>query len=326
MRPLLLFALAATILAADLPQRIAVTDRGDATGPSVLCIVAHPDDEIAFAGLLYKLATHLDGAADIATITNGEGGFKYSTLAEDLYGLELTNEAVGREHLPDIRMAELAAGTRFLHVRDLYTFREQDHRYSQDEQEVLAPDAGVWDLSRIAAGLDHLLREHDYDLVLTHLPTTTTHGHHKAATILALEAVQRLPQGQRPAILGASGAEPDAPLAIDYAALDRYADTAIHDPEAPLVFDRTQPFGHRDRLNYQIVVNWAIAEHKSQGTMQLAMSGGRIERYWAYVVNDERQRQRAAELFERLAEPQFEAKVYGASAGTNATPAPTPAP
>ena len=72
-------------------------------GPRVLCVVAHPDDEIAFAGVLYKTATFLDGVCDLVTITNGEGGFKYATLAEPLYGLELTDEVVGRRHLPEIR-------------------------------------------------------------------------------------------------------------------------------------------------------------------------------------------------------------------------------
>ena len=55
-------------------------------------VAPHPDDEIAFAGALYKTSTLLDGRCDVAGITNGEGGFKYSTLAERIYGLELTDE------------------------------------------------------------------------------------------------------------------------------------------------------------------------------------------------------------------------------------------
>ena len=64
-------------------------------GPRILCVVAHPDDEIAFAATLYQTALALEGACDVAVITNGEGGFKYSTLSEPIYGLELTEEAVG---------------------------------------------------------------------------------------------------------------------------------------------------------------------------------------------------------------------------------------
>ena len=52
----------------------------------------------------------MKGSVDLALITNGEGGYKYSTLAEDIYGLELTDEEVGRKYLPDIRKKELEAG------------------------------------------------------------------------------------------------------------------------------------------------------------------------------------------------------------------------
>ena len=133
----------------------------------MLCIVAHPDDEIAFAGTLYKTSTHLDGVADLAVITNGEGGFKYSTLGENLYGLELTDAAVGRAHLPRIRQAELVAGCRWLGVHRIHFLGERDHRYTQDPDEVLADDAGVWDLERVRARLDLLLAAGDYDFVLT---------------------------------------------------------------------------------------------------------------------------------------------------------------
>jgi N-acetylglucosamine malate deacetylase 2 len=33
-------------------------------------------------------------------------------------------------------------------------------------------------------------------------------------------------------------------------------------------FDRTVSFGFRSALTYQIVVDWMIAEHKSQGLLQ----------------------------------------------------------
>jgi len=36
-------------------------------------------------------------------ITNGEGGYRYSLLAEPVYGVALTDEAVGRAALPEIR-------------------------------------------------------------------------------------------------------------------------------------------------------------------------------------------------------------------------------
>src|SRR5690606_36601702 len=72
-------------------DEVSLDDRST-KGPRVLAVLAHLDDEIAFGGTLYRTATHLDGACDVLTITNAEGGYKYSTLAEPLYGLDLTDE------------------------------------------------------------------------------------------------------------------------------------------------------------------------------------------------------------------------------------------
>ena len=71
--------------------------------PKVLIITAHPDDETGCAAAVYKITHSLKGKVDLALITNGEAGFKYSTLAEDIYGAELTDEAIGRKLLPTIR-------------------------------------------------------------------------------------------------------------------------------------------------------------------------------------------------------------------------------
>src|SRR5688500_8309755 len=69
----------------------------------VLIVTAHPDDDVTFAATVYKITHDLHGLVDLALITNGEGGYKYSTLGETIYGLELTDERVGRAHLPTIR-------------------------------------------------------------------------------------------------------------------------------------------------------------------------------------------------------------------------------
>ena len=47
------------------------------------------------------------------------------------------------------------------------------------------------------------MREGRYDFVFMHLPTPDTHGHHQAASILALEAVAELEPTRRPVPLGA---------------------------------------------------------------------------------------------------------------------------
>ena len=59
------------------------------------------------------------------------------------------------------------------------------------------------------------------------------------------------------------------------------------------------------RLDYRILVNSLIAEHKSQGTMQLLMGrdGAELERYWYLAANPPGGAARAERLFARLAEP-----------------------
>ena len=284
-------------------------------GPRILCVVAHPDDEIAFAGTLYKAASHLDGRCDVATLTNGEGGFKYATLAERLYGLELTDETVGRRELPAIRARELMASCRLLGVHAIYFFGQTDHRYTQDVLEVLGPDAEVWRLAEVRPALSELLQRNRYDFVLTLAPTAETHGHHKAATILALEAAAACDPALRPVVLcvqgGSNGEDPPAPQP-----LAGFPETRLR-TEPSFVFDRKQRFGYRERLDYSIVANWAIAEHKSQGTMQLLAGRGEREVYRLFDQNAPGAEAAARALFEALAEPQFSARSYGASAGTN---------
>ena len=311
--PLFISLLAAACATPPGSARVNVTEVLDTGGPHVLCVVAHPDDETVFAGTLFKTATHLGGACDILLITNGEGGFKYSTLAERLYDLELTDEAVGRANLPRIRREEFLEGCVYLGVRDVLFLDQQDHRYSQDPSEVLAHDADVWELVEIELAIDRALREGGYDFVLGHLPTPTNHGHHQAATLLALRAVNRMPASARPVFLGAT-TNPEA----SFTELAGYPEAAavagpVHE------FDRTQPFGHRDKLDYNVVVNWVIAAHKSQGTMQLAMSRGERERFFVLDTGTLDAHVKAAAWFEALKEPQFPKKVYGASAGTNAS-------
>ena len=302
-------ALPACRIATEDVDGVVVSDSAGA-GPRVLCVVAHPDDEIAFAGTLYKTATHLRGTCDLAVITNGEGGYKYSTLGEAIYGLELTDPAVGRAHLPSIRREELIAACAILGVHEVFFLGQTDHRFTQDPNEVLGADVDVWDLTKVRSSLRSILDRGRYDFVLTHLPAKTSHGHHQAATILALEAIADLPRSNRPIALGAYGTgrqeeDPEPP-----AGLTEFPITRVRTDAGPFVFDRTQAFGFRDRLSYQIVINWAIAEHKSQGTFQLMMNRWKRETFRLYAIDAPRAAERAQAWFERLGEPQFRAPDY----------------
>jgi len=289
---------------------------GPSGGPAVLAIFAHPDDETSVAGALYKTTTLLGGACDLCVITHGEGGFKYATLAERVYGLELCDEAVGRAELPAIRRAELEAAGELLGLRRIVFLGERDHRYTTDPWEVLDPAGRVWDLPRVERALADLLEAGRYDFVLTMAPSTETHGHHQAAAVLAARAVAALEPERRPVLLGAAleDAERGPPPRPD--ALPDLPETALA-PGGPFVFDRTQRFGHRAALDYRIVVNWVIAAHKSQGTMQLAMNRGLAEHYFPYAVSPPNAVERCERWFAALGRPQFPARDYGDSAGTN---------
>lgn len=124
-----------------------------------------------------------------------------------------------------------------------------------------------------------------YDVVFTLLPTAQTHGHHRAATLLALEAASNL-AGPRPMLFGA---EPRATneTALAFSGLPGEPHTRTEQADPVLVFDRETAFGFRDSLNYQIVANWLIAEHKSQGLFQKDYGQHRFEQFWLFAAGGE---------------------------------------
>jgi hypothetical protein len=75
-------------------------------------------------------------------------------------------------------------------------------------------------------------------------------------------------------------------------------------------FDKTVPFGFRNMLTYKIIVNWEIAEHKSQVTMQLAMNYGDLENYWFFAMNNAAGKEKCKAFFESLKEIPYSSKEY----------------
>ncbi len=251
-------------------------------GPKILIVTAHPDDETAFAATIYKVTHELNGIADIVLVTNGEGGYKYSTLAEEVYHKELTNEQSGRASLPTIRKKELMSGGAYIGLRDYHFMDEQDTGYTLNADSVLNL---VWDTSSIISKIKNLHKKHAYDFVFTLLPTESTHGHHKAATILALRAIATIPVDKRPIIVGCSVSDTNEQSTISFKGLNSYPLTAMKQANPIDHFNRLTSFGFQQKLNYSIIVNWLIAEHKSQGAMQLAMGKGHLEHFWNYAIN-----------------------------------------
>lgn len=250
--------------------------------PKILLVTAHPDDDVLFSATVWKTTQLLDGIVDLALLTNGEGGYKYSTLGNYIYGLELDKEEVGRANLPVIRKKELKAGGEIMGIRSYFFFDKQDFYYTQDVEETLEK----WDIELVVDRLTLILEEENYDFIFLMLPFESTHGHHKASAVLGLEAVSRLEKEKRPIVLQnyirRGGEDPG----VKFSELEGYPKTKVIEGEI-FEFDRNQTFGFNDRMNYNIISNWIIAEHKSQGTMQLLTQSdkGIIEQYWYVELN-----------------------------------------
>ncbi len=254
----------------------------DTDEPSVLVVTAHPDDEAMFAATIYRITHDLDGAVDLALVTDGAGGFHYSSLANSFYGMELTDPNIARQYLPAIRKKELMAGGNIIGIRNYFFLDQPDLGKTEDQDSILTY---VWDTEFVGDRLDHILERGKYDYVFTHLPIKPFHSHHKAATILALQAVQRMAPGDRPVILGSFTTGGMDSIVEAFEQLEGHPETRVRKDVGPYTFDRSTKFGYRNRLDYNIVVNWLIAEHKSQGTMQLYMRNKGIERFWVYAID-----------------------------------------
>ena len=92
--------------------------------PSVLVVTAHPDDEVMFAATMYRITHALGGTVDHALITDGAGGYRFSTLASSIYGMDLTDPEIARAYLPAIRKQDLMAGGKNAGIRN-YMFLDQ---------------------------------------------------------------------------------------------------------------------------------------------------------------------------------------------------------
>ena len=268
------------------------------SGPRVLIVDAHPDDEGAYAAAIYKIHHDLHGTIDLVVVTDGEGGYKYSTLAEPYYHLKLTDEKIGRKYLPKIRHNEMVQAGKIIGLNHIFFLNQLDNFYTLDPNGVLD---SVWNIRYVKAQLRQIMVNGHYDFVFMLLPTAGTHGHHKAATILALSVIDDLPAGiPHPIALGGtvidSGQQP-----VHFIGLDGFPMTKCSDGEPAYTFNCDQGFGFHHVLNYKIIVDWDIAEHKSQGTEQLGANRGDFEQFYYFDINPLDGRAKAKSLFDQLA-------------------------
>lgn len=283
--------------------------QAEPAGLKVLIVVAHPDDEYAFAASVYRLARELGAVVDQVVISDGGGGYRYSALAEQVYSLPLTDERIARERLPEIRRRETLAAGKILGIRKHHFLHQRDGGYASDP----ACAEVEWDQAAVREFLLQLIRAERYQYVFTLLPTTDTHTHHRAATLLALDAVQSFPASERPVVLAAEAAASSEPHR-EYFALPGYPITAAS--AETYEFSRTRHFGFRNALSYTIVVNWVIAEHKSQGLFQTDVGKHDVERFWLLAQDNSRESHAARELFRALHSDSVQRSAYRQDTGT----------
>jgi LmbE family N-acetylglucosaminyl deacetylase len=274
--------------------------------PNVLIVTAHPDDETAFDVTVYKIVHDLHGTVDLALITNGEGGYKYSTLAEAYYGLELTDEKTGRENLPRIRKQEMMNAGKILGIRNYFFMDQWDRKFTTDERDALDT---AWDTGLVMVELRRIMMKEKYDYVFCLLPVPETHGHHKAATMLALQTVSQLPEDHKPIILGATDSDKSDSVVTVFEQLKDYKETAIKKNAPRFIFDRSVKFGYKGALTYKMIVTWTTAEHKSQGTI-FSQAYQDLENFWYFDINSEKGIEKTRALFEELKKIPYPVKVY----------------
>lgn len=244
----------------------------------VLLVVAHPDDESECAAVLYRITHELGGAVDQVVVTNGEAGTQYSAPAQAYYGLSLSEEAAGRKRLARLRRKEVLRAGQILGIRHNYFFEQKDTGFTFDAQDGFR----AWNTNLIRHQLLALLKSERYDLALVLLPSADTHGHHQTVAQITLEAVANLEPAYRPAAVGVRTVTSEIELPESFSELEGFPLTRTTSAEPAWTFDRRTPLKCHRALDYSIVVNWVIAEHKSQGIFQMEYGRRMQEHFWLF--------------------------------------------
>jgi hypothetical protein len=182
-------------------------------------------------------------------------------------------------------------------IRDYYFLDEYDDQPTSDIDTVLG---AVWDTAYVKSRLAQIMERRRYDFVIGLLPIVETQGHHKAATILAIDVAQTLPPDRRPVVLGGYPCQHWVDQAREFYGLPDFPQTRVSGGLPLASFDLLQKFGFNDQLDFRIVTNWVLAEHKSQGLMSLLMNSLERECYWYFDINGPDGRERTLRLFDAL--------------------------
>ncbi len=147
--------------------------QGLANNTKVLYIAAHPDDENT--RLISYLTNYTHADVSYLSLTRGDGG-------QNLIGTEIG------EQLGLIRTQELLAARRIDGANQYFT-RAVDFGYSKTPDETFR----FWEKNEILSDVVWVIRNVQPDIIITRFspevnPERSTHGHHTASAMLALEA------------------------------------------------------------------------------------------------------------------------------------------
>jgi N-acetylglucosamine malate deacetylase 2 len=275
-----------------------------AQSPKVLIVTAHPDDETMFPATIFKITHEMKGTADLALITDASGGYN-GLVASSYYGLNLTDSATGRYHLPLIRKKEILCSGEVLGIRNFFFFDQIDDFYQLDPKPFLAGER--WDIGFCERKLDKILQDGNYDFVFCLVPSAEQHAHHKTASILALRAVSRLKTTKKPIVLG--GRSLNKNYTYTFSELENYPETKISKSSPVFYFDRSFGFGESNKHSYMIVADWVKSCHKSQsGDMNSSMHKGELETFWYFDSNGDQNIEPTKLFFEKLRASGFPTK------------------
>ncbi len=138
---------------------------------SVLYVAAHPDDENTH--LISYFANDVHARTAYISLTRGDGG-------QNLIGPEL------RELLGVIRTQELIQARKIDGGIQFFS-RANDFGYSKHPDETFE----IWDKEQVLSDLVYVIRQFQPDVIINrfdHRSPGTTHGHHTASAMLAVEA------------------------------------------------------------------------------------------------------------------------------------------
>ncbi|PYZ91623.1 bacillithiol biosynthesis deacetylase BshB2 [Salipaludibacillus keqinensis] len=143
----------------------------------VLVIFPHPDDE-AF-GVAGTILSHTQAGTPVtyACLTLGEMG---RNMGRPLIA--------NRETLPEIRKNELNEACRLLGIEDLRRFGMRDKTVEFADEDAL--QSRIFDM----------IEEVNPSLIITFYPGYAVHPDHDATGAAVIQAVRRLPEGERPTV------------------------------------------------------------------------------------------------------------------------------